>query len=91
MSEIEIRKESLDNKIYDTRKTRIITSERYKSWNIFCNLLNTYYSLFLMLVTILSMGTSQYDNIHILELTILIFTVSLVISTLGLKEKRTEF
>ena len=69
---------SLSNSMWTTRKSRINTSERLKSNDFISQVLLTYYSLFIIILTIVDM---QDDNISFEVLTLVLSILILVVST----------
>ncbi len=62
LEKLEEKRKWLSNKIYITRKTRIETNERIKRENQFYQLINVYYSLFIVALSIISLIYIRNDN-----------------------------
>ncbi|MDF2950708.1 MAG: SLOG-associating effector domain family 5 [Anaerocolumna sp.] len=82
----------IKDRIYDTRKIRINSSERYKIIGKYVQLINVYYSLFSLLMVIITYGKdSEKTAIYILGFSVLIFTISIITSSLDFKSMEIAF
>lgn len=82
----------IKDRIYDTRKIRINSSERYKVTGKYIQLINIYYSLFALLMTIITYGKeSEKAAIYMLGFSVLIFTISIITTSIDFKGKEIDF
>lgn len=79
---------SLSNRMWTTRKSRINTSDRLKFNDLISQILLTYYSLFIIIVTIVDMKDDKINfEVLTLVLSILILVLSTFIFSMNYKER----
>jgi hypothetical protein len=91
--EIQQQLESLKDKIYITRKSRIEASERYKKWDFRISIINIYYSIILIIISIVSFTCQTSEQLSIASITtaILVFGFSMVGLSMQFKDKYYSF
>jgi len=79
---------NFSNKIWKTKKSRINTSERFKSNDFISQVLIVYYSLFIIIVTVVDIQNKEFNfEVFTLILSITLLIVSVFILSMNFKER----
>lgn len=71
--------EDLKEKIYITRRCRIVASERFKSWDNNISFINVYYSVILIIISIVSFSSNNPTQNNSLQLSIATTSTSILV------------
>lgn len=87
----------LKDKIYITRRCRIVASERFKNWDSKISIINVYYSVILLIISIVSFSSSTTTenslqlSIATTTTSILVFAFSMVALSMQFKDRYYNF
>ncbi|QUH28710.1 SLATT domain-containing protein [Vallitalea guaymasensis] len=82
--------DDLENRIYLTRAARICAAERCKSWSHFLNVLTIWYSISIIVFSILNMINTtkpEYISVSLLAFSVIAFGVPVISNKLNYEER----